>query len=142
MTGNRFELISSFYVAFDEGNDEVTPVITRAVALLDQAGRTVPAAEITDDIDPPEVDHLADIHDVVRGELRVRTQMVLRRLAELNPGEYDSWSFARLGEVLAEHGLTARKYNGTMVVRAAEVVAALNRRDGADGDGDGDDGDV
>jgi S-DNA-T family DNA segregation ATPase FtsK/SpoIIIE len=64
--------------------------------------------------------------------------MVLRRLAELNPQEYGGWSFTRLGEVLAEHGLRARQHNGTTVVRTAEVAAALNRRDDADGDGDGD----
>ena len=136
MTGNRFELIATFYVAFDEDRDDVTPVIARAMALLDETGRVVPAAEIGDGRDAVAVDHLGDLHAVVRGEVRVRTQMVLRRLADRNPGEYGGWSFARLAEVLAEHGLTARKYNGTMVVRAADIAAALHRR-ATDEEGDG-----
>jgi len=61
--------------------------------------------------------------------VRVRTQVVLRRLAERNPAEYGGWSFARLAELLSEHGLTARKYNGTMSVRVADVARALHRRD-------------
>jgi S-DNA-T family DNA segregation ATPase FtsK/SpoIIIE len=143
LTANRFELINTFYVAFDEDRDEVTPVVARAVALLDQEGRVVPAAEIGDGRDGKPVDHLADLHEVLRGDVRTRTQMVLRRLAELNPGEYGDWSFSRLAELLAEHGLTTRKYNGTMVVRAADVAGALHRRDsdtdGDDGNADGDD---
>jgi len=136
LTANRFELIGTFYVAFDESGDEVTPVIARAVALLDQERRAVPAVEGGRDEESAGPDHLADMHEVVRGEVRVRTQMVLRRLVELNPAEYGDWSFARLAEVLTEHGLTARKYNGVMVVRAAEVAAALHRRD-ADTEDDG-----
>ena len=46
----------------------------------------------------------------------------------MNPDEYGGWTFARLAEVLADHGLTARKYNGTMVVRTAEVTRALSER--------------
>jgi S-DNA-T family DNA segregation ATPase FtsK/SpoIIIE len=136
-TANRFELIGTFYVAFDESGDEVTPVVARAVALLDQEGRAVPAVEGGGDGDGAGPDHLADLHEVVRGEVRVRTQMVLRRLAELNPAEYGDWSFTRLAEVLAEHELTARKYNGVMVVRAAEVAAALHQRDADAEDGSG-----
>jgi len=136
-TAHRFELIGTFYVAFDESGDEVTPVVARAIALLDRVGRAVPAPSIGDggDEENAGADHLADLNEVVRGEVRVRTQMVLRRLAELNAAEYGDWSFARLAEALAEHGLTARKYNGVMVVRAAEVAAALHRRD-ADTDDD------
>ena len=139
LTANRFELVNTFYVAFDEDRDDVSPVVVRAVALLDQEGRPI-AGEISDGAgaeDVPRVDHLADLHEVVRGEVRVRTQIVLRRLAELNPAEYGDWSFARLAEALAEHALTARKYNGVMVVRAAEVAAALHERGTDDGDGTG-----
>jgi S-DNA-T family DNA segregation ATPase FtsK/SpoIIIE len=130
LTANRFELVNTFYVAFDEDRDEVTPVIVRAMALLDEHGRAVPATEAEPGEEAlSDVDHLADIHAVVRGDTRVRTQLVLRRLVELNPGEYDGWSFQDLAEALAEHGLIARKYNGTMVVRSAEVARAVTERD-------------
>src|SRR5918998_4473302 len=36
LTTNRFELVNTFYIAFDEHRDEVTPIITRAMALLDE----------------------------------------------------------------------------------------------------------
>jgi len=72
-------------------------------------------------------DHLADIHAVLRGERRVRTQGVLRRLAEHNPAEYEDWSFQDLAEALAAHGITARKSDGVMVVRASDVVARSRR---------------
>lgn len=133
LTGNRFELISTFYVAFDEGCDEVTPVIARAIALLDETGHAIPAAEITDGGEEnSDIDHLADLHAVLRGEARVRTQTVLRRLADLKPAEYGDWSFPRLAEVLAEHGLTAHKSDGVMVIRAAEVSRVLTNRDNDD----------
>jgi S-DNA-T family DNA segregation ATPase FtsK/SpoIIIE len=137
LTANQFELVNGFYVAYDEDRDDVTPVITRAMALLDGAG--VPAS-----VDPdserdtePAADHLADIHAALRGEARVRTQVVLARLAERNPGEYEDWTFGNLAEALAAHGLTARKSDGIKVVRAADVARALHER--ADEDGDGDD---
>lgn len=65
----------------------------------------------------------------MRGEPRVRTQSVLRRLAELNPGEYGDWSFPDLAEALADAGVTARKSDGVMVVRAADISRALTERD-------------
>ena len=138
MTANRFELVNTFYIAFDEDRDEVTPVITRAMALLDEHGRSLPISELkSEDNAEPEPDHLADIHVVTRGEMRVRTQIVLRRLAELNPDEYADWSFQDLAEALATGGITARKSDGVMVVRAVDVARALTERDE---DNDNDDG--
>src|SRR5262249_23796796 len=85
LTANRFELVNPFYLAFDEDRDDVTPVIARAMALLDEHDRSVPVSESEDgDALEPDIDHLTDIHTVLRGEQRVRTQIVLRRLAELN----------------------------------------------------------
>jgi S-DNA-T family DNA segregation ATPase FtsK/SpoIIIE len=127
LTANRFELVNTFYVPFDEDDDQVTPVITRAVAMLAESGKAVlsgsdPAAE------PALADHLADIHTVLQGEPRVRTQVVLARLAQHNPAEYEDWTFQRLTDVLAEAGLRTRKSGGVMVVRAADVAEALADR--------------
>ncbi|OLT18603.1 hypothetical protein BJF78_00225 [Pseudonocardia sp. CNS-139] len=134
LTANRFELVNTFYVAFDEDRDEVTPVIVRAMALLDEHGRSVPVPlSENDKPDEPRPDHLADIHSVLCGETRVRTQIVLRRLADLNPAEYGEWSFQDLAAALVAAGLAARKSDGVMVVRAVDVVRALAERD-ADGD--------
>lgn len=137
LTANRFELVHTFYVPFDEDDDQVTPVIARAVALLAELGRpmVISAVDLDDAVAP--VDYLADIQAVLRNEPRVRTQVVLARLAELNPGEYAGWTFQRLTEALAEHGLSARKSGGVMVVRAADVALALaDRSDDTDEGGD------
>jgi S-DNA-T family DNA segregation ATPase FtsK/SpoIIIE len=138
LTANRFELVNTFYIAFDEARDDVSPVIARAMALLDEHGRLLPTSEPEGEgSTEPEPDHLADIHTVTRGETRVRTQIVLRRLAELNPDEYADWSFQDLAEALTTGGITARKSDGVMVVRAADVVRALTERDQDNDDADG-----
>jgi len=58
-----------------------------------------------------------------------------RRYARLRSGVSSVWSFQDLAEALAAHGITARKSDGVMVVRASDVEAAL-----AEGDRDGEDG--
>lgn len=95
LTSNRFELVNTFYVAFDEDRDDVTAVIWRSMALLEDRGLAVPALDAPVPGDEPDAapDVLADIGDVLGDEVRVRTQVVLRRLAERNPGVYDGWSF-------------------------------------------------
>jgi S-DNA-T family DNA segregation ATPase FtsK/SpoIIIE len=135
VTDNVFELLRWFYVPFEDGLDMVTPVITRAMELIADAGRTVTpaAAEVT-----VVVDHLADIHAVLREEKRVRTQVVLGRLAEHNPGEYEDWTFSDLKAALAEHGIEIAKSDGYKVVRAEDVTAALTQRDRFADDSEGD----
>lgn len=133
LTANRFELVNTFYVAFDEDRDDVTPVITRAMALLDEQGYAPPVSEPEQQGEEQQPDHLTDIRSVLRGEPRVRTQIVLRRLADLNPTEYGTWSFPDLADALTAVGITARKSDGVMVVRAADVSRALAERDHDDG---------
>ncbi|GAA1195389.1 zonular occludens toxin domain-containing protein [Pseudonocardia alaniniphila] len=138
LTSNRFELVNTFYVAFDEDRDDVSPVIRRALAILDEHGRAVLESGSGDsEQDPaPPRDHLADIHRVLRGETRVRTQVVLRRLAELNVDEYGDWSFQDLSTALAAVGIAARKSDGLMVIRSADVARALAERDEDEDGGD------
>ena len=113
----------------------MTPVVARAMALLVEAGRKMPLTDTNELHEEPPADHLADIHTVLRGESRVRTHVVLRRLAELNPTEYDDWTFGDLAAALADYGIRAGKYQGNKVVRAEEVRQALaERREGEDDD--------
>lgn len=127
LTTATFELVRTFYVPFEDGADDVTPVIERAMQLLAEAGREVtggarPALEAA------RADHLADVFEVMRGERRVRTQVVLARLAELSPSEYEGWTFSTLTSVLGEHDIAPRKSDGVKVVRAEDVEAALAER--------------
>lgn len=77
ITDETFELVRTFYVPFEDGVDEVTPVIARAVALIEEAGRAVESTTQPEIEERPVADHLADIDAVLNGERRVRTQVVL-----------------------------------------------------------------
>lgn len=125
-----FELINTFYVPYADGIDLVTPVVTRAMAAIDELRRTGDPTTDDDDQDETEiVDHLANIDEVLRGERRVRTQVVLTRLAELHPAIYEGWTFSDLTAALAEYGIEPVKSGGLKVVRAADVTHALTHRD-------------
>ncbi|MFI5611092.1 FtsK/SpoIIIE domain-containing protein [Amycolatopsis sp. NPDC051903] len=137
-TDETFELVRTFYVPFEDEADDVTPVIARAVALIEEMGRTVepstqPQLYATG---PVEVDELADLAEVIGGDDRVRTQQVLARLVELNADHYGGLSFAALSALLAEHGIAARKSHGVMTVHAADVTAAMVGRSAGDSAGE------
>lgn len=136
LTANRFELVNTFYVPFEDGDDQVSPVIARAMALLAEYGHSKPSSEPEPGNEESKTDYLTDIQAVLRDQSRVRTQVVLARLAEHNPAEYADWTFQHLAEALATEGLAARKSDGVMVVRAEDVALALTDRDhGGDDDG-------
>ncbi|MFI5592943.1 hypothetical protein ACIA5G_48385 [Amycolatopsis sp. NPDC051758] len=140
ITDETFELVRTFYVPFEDGADDVTPVIGRAMALIEEMGRAVESSarpQLEAGADPVEVDELADLADVIGGDERVRTQQVLARLVEHNSEHYGGWSLTVLAALLAEHGITARKSHGVMTVHATDVTAALARRDAGDSNGEG-----
>lgn len=128
VTDEVFELVRWFYVPFGDGEDAVTPVIARAVEAWRRPAAVAQPAQVE-----PAPDHLADVAAVLRGEQRVRTQVVLGRLAEHDPGTYEAWTPADLRALLVEHGAAPTKTGGLMVVRGPAVHAALDDRDdGAD----------
>jgi S-DNA-T family DNA segregation ATPase FtsK/SpoIIIE len=135
-----FELVRGFYVPYSDGVDMVTPVVTRAMTTIAELRRTgpTPDTETADDQAAEQVDHLANIHDALRGERRVRTQVVLTRLAELNPAIYEGWTFQDLSAALADYDIEPVKSGGVKVVRATDVTHALTYRDrrrATEGDG-------
>jgi len=129
VTDATFELVRVFYIPFEEGIDEVSPIIARALAQLTDAGRDLPATSGQAFIEAAPVDNLADIADAMRGERRVRTQIVLARLAEANPVEYEDWTFRDLSALLAEHDIAIGKYGGVKVLRLEDIADALTRRE-------------
>lgn len=75
-------------------------------------------------VSAPDVDHLAAIEAALRGEARVRTQVVLSRLMEADPATYESWDLARLTETLVEAGAPTLKSSGLMFVVSERVLTA------------------
>ncbi|MFD9888251.1 hypothetical protein ACFWY9_02830 [Amycolatopsis sp. NPDC059027] len=138
VTDETFELVRTFYVPFEDGADDVTPVIARAVALIEEAGRAVESSALPEIEAAPVADHLADVDAVMDGERRVRTQVILTRLARHDPGEYEAWTFRDLTAALAAYRIAPVKSDGNKVVRAEDVAAALadRGRDGREPDGD------
>jgi predicted small metal-binding protein len=52
----------------------------------------------------------------------------LKRLAELDRLEYESWTFADLKEAMEAEGVVAKKSHGIMTVIAADIADALTHR--------------
>jgi S-DNA-T family DNA segregation ATPase FtsK/SpoIIIE len=126
ITDNSFELIRAFYIPFEDGIDEVTPIITRAMNEISELRHTLPPTGTVIE-EPP--DHLADIWEVLQGEARVRTTVVLSRLAELDNNLYGTWTTHNLSEFLRSVDVPIGKSQGQSVVRAQSISEALDARE-------------
>ncbi|WP_331453033.1 ATP-binding protein [Streptomyces sp. SS162] len=91
-----------------------------------RAGRPqLAAVEDVQDVDP-----LADVLAVLGDAPRLRTQVVLQRLAEHNPREYEDWTHADLKRLLDDVGHGEYKTDGgRMHVSRERIVKALADRD-------------
>jgi DNA segregation ATPase FtsK/SpoIIIE, S-DNA-T family len=131
-TNTKYTIVRTHHVSAHDPEtntpDQITPIITRALDHMSAKGRTVRAAPDTTTDEPPPADHLADIHHVLHGEPRVRTQIVLTRLAELNPAAYEGWSSTDLKTTLAHHRVAISKSHGNSVIRAHDITRALTHR--------------
>lgn len=87
---------------------------------------TVHQLETVKDVDP-----LADILAALGAAPRMRTQEVLQRLAERNPGFYREWKYGDLKEFLEGFDAAPYKSDGVMVVGRQKVVDALAGREAA-----------
>lgn len=129
VTDAPWELVRTFYVPFEDGFDQVTPVVARSLALLAEHGRQIGrTGDVMDCGEPEQPDLLADVADVMGGDERTRTQTVLTRLAALNPHAYDGWTLTALSRELREHGVRAVKSDGKMVLRCEDVAEAITAR--------------
>ncbi|MEV8043550.1 FtsK/SpoIIIE domain-containing protein [Streptomyces griseoluteus] len=122
-TSKPFEVIRSHYVAREpeKGVDEVTPVVERALSLLD-------GTEPTDEPTFEPADPLADVAAVLGEDARMLTQEVLHRLAERRPDAYREWGPADLKRALEPYGAEQYKSAGKSVVARDRVLDALAER--------------
>jgi S-DNA-T family DNA segregation ATPase FtsK/SpoIIIE len=119
--GQAFAIVRTHYV------DTTTAykVMQRADAIGEASGWTDTPTVV--EADEP-IDHLADIRRALRDEPRVRTQVILGRLAEHDPDAYEEWTFGDLRAALAEHDVDVAKSGGYKVVRLEDVDQALTAR--------------
>jgi len=130
-TSKPFEVIRAYYVARDpeKGIDEVTPVVERAL----KAYKNEDGAWEVPTFAP--ADPLTDIASVLGHETKMLTQDVLRRLQDLNPTEYEAWTFRDLRRVLDEAGHGEYKTNGgRQHVSLDRILDALAARDDVNDD--------
>jgi len=124
---NAFELVRMFFIPADEGNDQVSPLVARAMKGLDKAGMA-PADAAEQQDDQPR-DLLDDVAAAMGTEALVKSSVVVSRLADAHPSEYEGWSQQRLGEELKPYGVIPRKTkDGTMHVDRRQVDAAMADR--------------
>jgi S-DNA-T family DNA segregation ATPase FtsK/SpoIIIE len=119
--GMAFAIVRTHYVSTKEAHD----VAARAVELRRRSGR---AGTVAPAVEPEPIDHLADIKEALGDEPRVRTVVVLERLAARDPDTYEPWTAADLRAELLQHGVPVAKSDGQRVVRADDVHAALRAR--------------
>jgi S-DNA-T family DNA segregation ATPase FtsK/SpoIIIE len=77
------------------------------------------------------LDPLADVAFVLGNAPRMRTQEVLQRLTEKNPGEYREWTPGDLKQLLDDVGHGEYKTGGLMHVSRERIEKALKERDQA-----------
>lgn len=134
-TRNPFELVRMYFVEKSTNTDEISPVVTRALAgYLHGANAAIESGETE------RADALADIADALGDESRVRTEEVVHRLKNLNAAEYRDWTTTDLASTLTPFGAAPYKSNGVMVVARQRVIEALADRDDQRGGGQGGDG--
>ncbi|MFE9112828.1 FtsK/SpoIIIE domain-containing protein [Streptomyces collinus] len=105
-------------------DDDAAEAITDRAKALRDGVTTQHAIEKGEERDP-----LADIAGVLGDASRLRTQDVLKRLANLNEDAYGKWTFIDLKRVLDGTGAEPYKSDGVMVVSRDRLTRALANRD-------------
>jgi DNA segregation ATPase FtsK/SpoIIIE, S-DNA-T family len=133
---NAFELVRMYFISADDGADQVTPLVARALKALEKAG-LAPADVADAEPDTGQArDLLDDVAAVMGTEALVKSSVVISRLADAHPSEYEGWSQQRLGEELKPYAVIPRKTkDGTMHVDRRQVDAALADRVETTGNG-------
>lgn len=120
-------LLRTHHLRKNASTDDISPIVTRALALREQAGITTDPRPVVEPAE--EVDPLADIAAVIGDAPRMRTQEVLQRLAERNRAAYGEWTFADLTDYLQPYGAEPYKYDGRKYVHTARLREAITHRD-------------
>lgn len=104
-TGERSALVQAYFLSVKRGNDQVTPIIERAMSEIARRGGAIPGQDKPRPTSTPR-DLLADLDEVL-GTERVKladAAVLLRKLAPDWPA-YKTLTGARLGRLLADYDI-------------------------------------
>jgi len=136
-SGARSEMVQSYFLDVDRTNDQVSPIIARAVAAIGDTGLSIPGAQSAARQIQPARDLLADLDEVLGAEA-VPTADVPALLARLAPqwAPYRALSGKALRDQLAALGIKVPSTGNRWPLDPLTVRAALARRATADLDDD------
>ncbi|MFC4000753.1 cell division protein FtsK [Prauserella oleivorans] len=118
-TGERSDIVQVYFLDVSKGNDEVSPIIARAVEAM-RAPTEAEAGELPTLLD--------DIAEVMVDEVEKAAQ-VAARLRD-RPGYSERFTGSLLVDRLhREHGIPVRRLKGNIVVRLADIHAAQGGND-------------
>jgi S-DNA-T family DNA segregation ATPase FtsK/SpoIIIE len=122
--GQAFAIVRTHYVS----TKDAYTVITRAMSILNRAGRTIITNQPADS--EPARDLLADVQTVMDGNDKLRSTDVLYQLRARWEPTYDGWSAQQFATALEDCGVEIKKRSldgqpGQRVVLAIDVTTGL-----------------
>jgi S-DNA-T family DNA segregation ATPase FtsK/SpoIIIE len=122
--GQAFAIVRTHYVS----TKDAYTVITRAMSILNRAGRTIITNQPADS--EPARDLLADVQTVMDGNDKLRSTDVLYQLRARWEPTYGGWSAQQFATALEDCGVEIKKRSldgqpGQRVVLAIDVTAGL-----------------
>jgi S-DNA-T family DNA segregation ATPase FtsK/SpoIIIE len=128
-SGQRSEMVQVHFLSVRSDNDQVTPLVRRALTAMADQGRPLPGTERG----PTPItvrDLLADV-DQVLGADRVKLRDLLGMLRTLAPSwaPYKTMTATALREALEDEGVKTVNLSGTVYADPAEVRSTIARRD-------------
>jgi len=134
-SGARSEMVQGYFLDVDRNNDQVSPIITRALAAIAERGHDLPGAQPAA---PPRIEAARDLLedlDEVLGAEPVPTADVPALLARLAP-QYQGLSGKALRDQLAALGIKVPSTGNRWPLDPVTIREALARRAIADLDDD------
>jgi DNA segregation ATPase FtsK/SpoIIIE, S-DNA-T family len=113
-SGERSEIVQVYFLDVAKDNDQVSPIIDRAMAEIERRGRAVPGKGRPKAIEMKR-DLLEDLDDVL-GDDRVKVRDVIGLLRQLDPSwlPYRNMTAKKLGAGLKAAGVRTVNLSGTM----------------------------
>ena len=132
ITGQRSDAVQAYFISITRENDQLAPIIKRALAVIESRNAAVLSAP---EVDTEQIDHLGNVAEVMAGQALVGTEEVVHRLKVLRPAVYAEWTTTDLKSVLEPLGAAPRKATAarTMHVDLALIRDSIDKRE-ADND--------